>query len=76
MCARHLRSVKVRRTEYLSVAGCVCVERVAVVQRERLPGFLVFSEVPAGSELRLQSLDGGKNTKREEGRVSGERPSG
>lgn len=36
----------------------VCVERVAVVQSERLPGLLVLGEIPAGGEFGLQRLLG------------------
>lgn len=41
------------------LAGCVAVERVAVVEGVSLPRPLVLGEVPAGGELRLQSLRGG-----------------
>lgn len=47
----HLRFVEVRHVE-----GGVGVQHVAVVEAERLPGFLVFGKVPAGGELRLQGL--------------------
>lgn len=50
--------------ERLRVAGRVGVERVAVVEGERLPGLLVLGEVPASGELGLQSL----RTRRRRGR--------
>ena len=40
----------------LGVGGCVSVEDVAVLDGVRLPRPLVFGEVPARGELRLQRL--------------------
>lgn len=57
----HSRFVKIRRMEGLRVVGRVCVERVAVVESVRLPRSLVLGKVPAGGELRLQSLWGHVN---------------
>lgn len=53
----HSRFIKIWRMERL---GVVCIQRVAVVESERLPSFLVFGKVPAGGELRLESLWGHK----------------
>lgn len=55
----HSRFVKIWRVERLRVGGCVCVERVAVVESVRLPRSLVLGKVPASGELGLQSLWGG-----------------
>lgn len=57
----HSRFVKIWRVERLRVVGCVCVERVAVVQSVRLPRSLVLGKVPASGELGLQSLWGDVN---------------
>lgn len=57
----HSRFIKIWRVERLRVAGCVCVERVAVVESVRLPRSLVLGKVPASGELGLQSLWGDVN---------------
>lgn len=54
-----LRFVVVRRrhVEGMGELGCVAVDHVPVLRDGiRVPGFLVLGKVPAGCQLRLQSL--------------------
>lgn len=50
------RLIIIRGVQCLCVDGCVCVQHVAIVERVRLPGFLVLGKVPASGKLGLKRL--------------------